>query len=188
MATSAEKDRIFSKELIDMMVKKEGRAIVIFEGDVYDTTDFKITHPGGPKLIDDHIGEDVTELFYEAEHTKIALRLLNELKIGTLSKDADAQISKSTDHSQTQMKEIEDEAWRLKVDPKKGTIYQVYMNLNQEEYMKFINDPKHLTRPDDEHRMFYYSFCEVFSRTPWYHIGLFWTPTVLYKLWQSFNE
>lgn len=188
MATVDAHTKEFTKEQIDVMVKKEGRAIVIFEGDVFDATDFKITHPGGPKFIDDYVGKDITEVFYEEEHTKIALRLLNELKIGSLSKNDDAKISVNPDHSHNKMKEIENEEWRLKVDPKKGTVWQVYKNLDAEEYIKFINDPKHLTRPDDVHRMFYWDFFEMFSRTPWYHIGLFWTPTVVYKLLQSYLE
>ena len=84
MSAPAETLKQFTKEQIDILIKKEGKAIVIFEGDVFDATHFKVTHPGGPKFIDAHVGEDITELFYEEEHTKIALRLLNDLKIGTL--------------------------------------------------------------------------------------------------------
>lgn len=188
MATQEETVKEFTKQDIDNLVKNEGRAIVIFEGDVFDATDFKVTHPGGPKFIDDHIGEDITELFYDEEHTKIALRLLNEIKIGTLSKSADAQISNSTVHTHTRMKEIADEAWREKIDPKLGTVWQVYTKLDKDEYLNFINDPKHLTRPDDEHRMFQTPFFELFSRTPWYHIGLFWTPVTCYKTYQAWQE
>lgn len=178
----------FTKADIDKLIKEEKRAIVIFEGDVFDASDFKITHPGGPKFIDDHLGEDITQLFYEEEHTKIALRLLNELKIGTLSAAADEQISNTTQHTDTKMKLIQDEPWRAKIDPAEGTVWQVFSKLNKEEYDKFINDPKHLTRPEDVHRMFKSEFCEFFSRTPWYHIGLFWTPVVIYKLCKSYYE
>jgi 4-hydroxysphinganine ceramide fatty acyl 2-hydroxylase len=177
--------KVYTKEDIDLLVEKKGRAIVIFEGDVYDATEFKATHPGGPKFIDDYVGKDITEQFYDEEHTKIALRLLNDLKIGTISPDADEQVSQQTVTDHSRMKEIEGEEWRKKVDPKKGTVYQVFKNLNHEEYDKFINDPKHLTRPDDEHRMFLWECFEIFSRTPWYHVALFWTPIVIIKLIQG---
>lgn len=180
--------KLFSKEDVDRMVKQDGKAIVIFEGDVYDATDFKITHPGGPKYIEDHLGEDITELFYEEEHTKIALRLLKDLKIGSLTNKADEQISHKNDHNESRMKEVENEAWRQKIDPAHGTVYQVFTKLSHDEYVKFINDPKHLTKPGEMLRMFEYDFLEFFSRTPWYHIGLFWTPIVLFKLWQGLQE
>ena len=48
--------KTFTKADVDKMVEKENRAIVIFEGDVFDATDFKVTHPGGPKYIEDNIG------------------------------------------------------------------------------------------------------------------------------------
>lgn len=177
--------KVFTQKDIDKLVNEQNRAILVYEGDVYDATDFKVTHPGGPKYIDDFVGKDMTEAFYENEHTKIALRLLKEIKIGTLDSSTDKKISVSTNHSETRMKEIEDEAWRDLVDPAKGTVYQVFSKLNKEQYMKFINDPKHLTKPGDEHRMFQWDWIEVFSRTPWYYIGMFWGPVTLFKLWQS---
>ncbi len=61
-------------------------------------------------------------------------------------------------------------------------------NLNHEEYNNFINDPKHLTRPDDEHRMFATPFIEFFSRTPWYHVALFWAPIASYHLYLGLQD
>uniref|UniRef100_A0A7S3K966 Fatty acid 2-hydroxylase n=1 Tax=Euplotes crassus TaxID=5936 RepID=A0A7S3K966_EUPCR len=169
-------------------LSRAGRAIVIFEGEVYDATDFKGTHPGGPKFIDDYVGKDMTEVFYEEEHTKIALRMLKDMKIGTLETFTSDQMSQDTVTSHSRMGEIEGEEWRMKVDPKLGTVWQVFSNLNHEEYNNFINDPKHLTRPDDEHRMFATSWIEFFSRTPWYHVALFWTPIASYKLYEGSFE
>lgn len=178
----------YSTTEIDKMIEDEKRAIVIFEGDVYDATNFKITHPGGPQYIENYIGKDMTEAFYDEEHTKIALRLLKELKIGTLTNEANNKKAVVTDHGDNRMKEVKNEDWREKIDPSKGTVWQVFTKLNQDEYMKFVNDPKHLTKPGEEMRMFDLDFIEMFSRTPWYHIGLFWTPMVLYKLWLGYHE
>lgn len=170
------------------MVHDEHKAIVIFEGDVYDTTDFKITHPGGPKYIDDNIGKDISQIFYDNDHSKIALRLLNETKIGTFQEQTNGNSTKNHLNGKERMKEIENEAWREIIDPAQGTIYQVMTKLNYDEYLNFVNDPKHLTRPGDIHRMFKTPFLDFFSRTPWYHIVWFWSPVVLYKIWQGFDH
>lgn len=144
----------FTRVEIEKMVKQDNRAIVIFEGDVYDATDFKITHPGGPQFIDNYIGKDMTEAFYDEEHTKIALRLLKDLKIGTLTSEAEAEMTVAGDHGANRMREVDNEAWREKVDPLQGTVWQVFTKLSHDEYMNFINDPKHLTKPGEEMRMF----------------------------------
>lgn len=118
--------KTFTKSDIDHLTQEEGRAILIFEGDVYDATDFKGTHPGGPQFIDEYVGKDMTEVFYEEEHTKIALRMLNDIKIGTFETSTSDQASQDTATSHSRMDEIEGEEWRKKVDPKKGTVWQVY--------------------------------------------------------------
>ena len=154
-----------------MLINKENRAIVIFEGEVYDATDFKVTHPGGPKYIDDNIGKDISQLFYDNDHSKIALRLLKETKIGSYQEQEKSHITISKMNRKERMKEIEDEKWREIINPAEGTIYQVMTKLSHDEYMNFINDPKHLTKPGDIHWMFKTPFLEFFSRTPWYYIS-----------------
>ena len=138
---------------IDSMVQKDNKAIVVFEGGVYDATEFKATHPGGPKFIEDYIGKDITEQFYEAEHTKIALRLLTQIKIGTVF-DHEKKEDGSKSRNKNRMKEIDGEEWRKLVDPSKGTVFQIFQKLNLEDYTKFINDPKHLTNHGEQMRMF----------------------------------
>ena len=180
--------KTFTKADVDKMVEKENRAIVIFEGDVFDATDFKVTHPGGPKYIEDNIGKDITQLFYDSDHSKIALRLLNEIKIGKLDSPKDSNNNAKENGKKSRMKEIEDEAWRELINPAEGTIYQVMTKLDHDQYMNFVNDPKHLTRPGDIHRMFKSPYLDFFSRTPWYHIGMFWTPVVMFKVWQGLHQ
>ena len=180
--------KLLNQSEIDQLIQEKNRSILIFEGEVYDATEFKVTHPGGPKFIDDYVGKDMTEAFYDEEHTKIALRMLNDMHIGTLETSSDDQTSQDTVATHSRMREIDGEEWRKKVDPSKGTVYQVYKNLNHDEYINFINDPKHLTNPNEEHRMFHYDFCEIFSRTPWYHILIFWGPISLYYLLQGIQQ
>ena len=113
---------------IDKLIKDKKRAIVIYEGDVYDATDFKETHPGGPKYIDDHVGKDISTLFYQYEHSRIAKRLLNEIKIGTLSSCSNGD-STSVD-SDLADKEKKDKELREIIDPSKGTIANLKQTSN----------------------------------------------------------
>ena len=40
----------------------------MIDGKVYDLTDFYATHPGGPKIIEDHSGKNATQSFTDAGH------------------------------------------------------------------------------------------------------------------------
>ena len=173
--------KIYTSEDISNLVKNEKRAIVTFEGKVYDTTEFKCSHPGGGKIIDEYIGKDITKVFNEEEHTKVARRMFVDMLLGVVENGSGDQDSQETHNDSYEDSDIEDDEWREKVDPTKGTVWQVYQNLTEEEYIKFINNPKHLIKPNDVHRMFHYSFIEFFSRTPWYHVFLFWTPIASFK-------
>ena len=104
--------KTFTKEEVEKMVKDQNKAIVIFEGEVFDATNFKETHPGGPKYIDDNVGKDISQLFYDNDHSKIALRLLKEIKIGTLASSENSKSNSKDSAKMSRMKEIEDEAWR----------------------------------------------------------------------------
>jgi cytochrome b involved in lipid metabolism len=48
--------------------------VVIFEGVVYDVTEFKNDHPGGSKIIVKELGKNVEEPFEEEGHSKAALK------------------------------------------------------------------------------------------------------------------
>ena len=171
----------YTQEDIDKLVNEQKRAIVIYEGDVFDATEFKETHPGGPKYIDDHIGKDITSLFYQYEHSRIAKRLLKEIKIGTFASNNNGD-STSVD-SEREERDKEDKALREVVDPSKGTIYQVFTKFNKKRYMEYINDPKHITNPGELMRMFDAPYLEIFSRTPWFVIPIVWIPVLMYNAW-----
>jgi len=49
---------------------KEGRMILIFGNNVYDATEFKKEHPGGPDKIENNVNlQDVSEKFNEIGHS-----------------------------------------------------------------------------------------------------------------------
>ena len=52
--------------------------------------------------------------------------------------------------------------------------------MTKDDYVKFINDPKHMINPPRDIRMFDSDFLEAFSKTSWYIIPLFWSPVILY--------
>lgn len=60
---------------------------VIYNGFVYNITEFLEKHPGGAELILDKGGKDITELFEDEnfhKHSSAAHNLLREYKIGIL--------------------------------------------------------------------------------------------------------
>lgn len=56
-----------------------------------------------------------------------------------------------------------------------------------EEYIEFINEPKHLVNPIRSLKIFNSNFLEAFTKTPWYAIPLGWTPAIIYYLNLSDN-
>lgn len=62
----------------------EEDAWCVFEGKVYDVTDFLKFHPGGTQVLTEHLGKDVSEAFY-GEHSWVNFfALLTECQVGYL--------------------------------------------------------------------------------------------------------
>jgi cytochrome b involved in lipid metabolism len=53
--------------------------VIIFEGIVYEVTDYIGQHPGGSDLIENYLGKSIDEPFEEAEHTKAARQIFRDL-------------------------------------------------------------------------------------------------------------
>ncbi len=78
------KDFKNENEVADFM-KESGRKFVIFEGSVYDVTDYIGVHPGGTDQIEPYLGKSIDEPFIEADHTKSARHVFRDLdKIGVI--------------------------------------------------------------------------------------------------------
>ena len=60
---------------------KDNNQVIIFENVVYDVKDYMPEHPGGGELIANLLGKNIDEEFEEAEHTKTARKLFNDLKV-----------------------------------------------------------------------------------------------------------
>lgn len=39
--------------------KESGKAIIIFEGTIYDVTDYMPNHPGGADLVEQYLGKNI---------------------------------------------------------------------------------------------------------------------------------
>lgn len=55
-------------------------------------------------------------------------------------------------------------------------------DLKWEDYIQFINEPKHLVNPIRDIRLFDSSFLEFFSSTPWYLIPIAYGPIIVMLL------
>jgi len=63
------------------LYKKEGKKVVLYKGIVYDVSEYMPSHPGGDNLIADELGTNIEEAFEEAEHTKSARKIFNDLPV-----------------------------------------------------------------------------------------------------------
>lgn len=66
-------------------------AWVIYNSAVYDVTMFLESHPGGPDILYEHLGSDVTKLMHSDavhEHSPFAFKLLEKHRIGQLFEDS----------------------------------------------------------------------------------------------------
>jgi 4-hydroxysphinganine ceramide fatty acyl 2-hydroxylase len=53
-------------------------------------------------------------------------------------------------------------------------------NITLEEYVIFINEPKHLVNPIRSLILFDNPILEFFTMTPWYGVPLGWAPAIIY--------
>lgn len=76
-------DELYSNNTIASH-NSEGDCWVIFEGNVYDLTDYLNAHPGGAQVIIDVCGADATNAFNSLPHSTAAENNLENYYIGDL--------------------------------------------------------------------------------------------------------
>eukprot|EP00759_Apiculatamorpha_spiralis_P006615 PhF_6_TR13890/c0_g1_i1/m.22313 len=75
-------------------VTKSDRCVLTIDGNMYDLTAWRHTHPGGSELLDKYHNEDATECFY-ALHSKEAIERLSRLhKVKLAANEESAYASK----------------------------------------------------------------------------------------------
>lgn len=75
---------------------------------------------------------------------------------------------------------------KWKPDYNTGLLKQLWTaNLSFEDYVKFVEEPKHLINPVRDVILFDSPFLEMFTKTPWYAIPIAWFPIIGYYLLQN---
>lgn len=71
----------------------------------------------------------------------------------------------------------------LKFDYNRGIMWQLCtMPMTKDEYIKYVEEPKHIINPVRDIIMFEKPYLEVFTKTPWYAIPITWLPWAFYFL------
>ncbi|ORZ26321.1 putative stearoyl-CoA desaturase [Lobosporangium transversale] len=78
---------VFSFDEFCDMTNKEGRAVTLIEGVIYDISSFVDEHPGGRSLICSAIGKDATTSFNGGvyDHSNAARHLMERMRIGVVA-------------------------------------------------------------------------------------------------------
>ena len=167
--------------------KEKNTRYIIYRNEVYSSGDYldSLGHPGGEAVIKEYFGRDVTVKMHELKHSKSAYRTLKNYLVGEILEKVEYSIDSVTgDNSllkaHTLISEEMSERLAKRFDLTKPIYPQLIdKTLTHEEYMAFIREPKILSDPTKQIRIFNEDFFEFFSSTPWYAVPLAWLPTIV---------
>ncbi|EIN08846.1 oxidoreductase [Punctularia strigosozonata HHB-11173 SS5] len=181
--------RIFAVEDVELH-KDRASCWVTRHGKVYDVTEFLPDHPGGDDLILKYGGKDVDEVMRDAsehEHSESAFDMLGEYFIGRIGSgeatvsDADWVADENFHPEETDTTADYERSQFL--DLRKPLLKQVwYANWSKHYYLQQVHQPRHLSEPA---RLFGPGYLEVFTRTKWFVVPLFWGPIAGYLFVRS---
>jgi len=151
-----------------------GDAWVVIDGGVYDVSKFADEHPGGPEVLLEWAGKDATFPFRDLPHSDNAASILAAFRIGDVCGEEEYEDFQDT--LQTRLKAGEGalaQHHREKYDidlskaivpqiPKLGAKYNTWIN-------EAIPGTIILFGP---------AWMEVFTRTKWWVVPLFWGPVI----------
>ncbi|KAJ3276547.1 fatty acid alpha-hydroxylase [Terramyces sp. JEL0728] len=147
---------------------------VAISGKVYDITEFMEDHPGGDEILLQYGGKDITQVLQDPNehlHSDSAYEMLTQYYIGDLEE--------GTNGNSTLKKE------EKFIDVTKPMLYQVWTKkFSKKYYMEQIHIPRHTKGSAP----IFGSFLEVFSKTPWYGVPIFWAPIITYCFSKSLAE
>ncbi|KAF5336402.1 hypothetical protein D9611_006534 [Ephemerocybe angulata] len=158
-------------------------------GKVYDVTNFLQDHPGGDDLIIEYAGKDVEEVMKDPSehvHSESAYDMLQEYVIGrtcvgeaTVSEDWEATDDFHPDDTDT-ARDFEKNEF---LDLRKPLLRQMWeANFSKAYYLQQVHQPRHLS---ESARLFGPDILEIFTRTSWYVVPLFWGPVTAYLFLRS---
>ncbi|KAF5362776.1 hypothetical protein D9757_011006 [Collybiopsis confluens] len=162
---------------------------VSYKGRVYDVTRFLQDHPGGDDIMLKYAGQDVEKVMKareDHEHSDSAYDILEEYIIGRLGctenivRD-DWEVTDNFDPDATDA--VEDLKKHQFLDLQKPLLSQLwYANFSKAYYLRQVHQPRHLS---DSARLFGPDFLEVFTKSKWYVVPLFWLPIASYLFLRS---
>ncbi|KAG0210803.1 fatty acid alpha-hydroxylase, partial [Mortierella sp. GBA30] len=179
---------------------------VVHDSKVFDVTSFVADHPGGEEYILNYAGQDITAVMkdeLEHLHSESAYEVLTDFLIGTLDsssrtpsaaststpgvqKRPNATASRSIDDEMEQYLKPTDLVADKKVkflDLTQPLLSQLWnSDFSKAFYLEQVHIPRHLSGPA---RIFGSPYLEVFTKTPWYIIPIFWLPIVAYNIHRS---
>lgn len=144
---------------------------------MYDVTPFMQNHPGGEEILLQFGGQDVTSVMQdpmEHSHSDSAYEMIKEYYIGELEGELNSEISLKS--SQRECKE------NIRfIDMNRPMLRQVWDGgFSKEFYLKQVHMPRHTkgTAP------LIGGILEVFTKTSWWIIPIFWAPIICYCIMQ----
>ena len=186
-----------SEEEVLALWQNDGQKVVIFQGVVYDVSEYVDQHPGGSELIENEYGKNIDEPFEDAEHTKSARNIFRDLPIVGKMKESDTSSTNSSTEDKKEKKtgkqgltglygnELNS---KIQFDYTKSLFWQlVQTDWSYEDYMQYINEPKHLVNPVRNLWLFDFQPLEIVTMTPAWLIPVAYAP-LCYWCWLKVPE
>jgi 4-hydroxysphinganine ceramide fatty acyl 2-hydroxylase len=179
MAGPQKRLKVFTPEDVARHTRP-GDVWVTRKGKVYQVSAFVEDHPGGDDLILKYAGKDVEAIMDDPDehsHSDSAYDILDQFQIGVLG-SSETVVSEDVviddDFHPEETDVVGDYKKNQFLDLEKPLIMQVWRaNFSKSYYLKQVHQPRHLPHPA---RLFGPSYLEVFTRTPWYVVPIFWLP------------
>ena len=187
----------------------EGSCYVTVGNIVYDVTDFLESHPGGPGLILDYGGKDITDILADEishRHSQTAYDVLEDSIVGYLGSGKNAGANgmssgvespgsdgeKPVVHPRTGMSCAEDLSKDTDIstdfrthkflDLNRPLLMQVWRGgFSKDFYLDQVHRPRHYK--GGASAPLFGNFLEPLSMTPWWMIPTIWVPFVAYLVY-----
>lgn len=163
---------------------KPADAWIAYKGKVYDVSEFVDSHPGGREILEEHLGQDVTNVFEDPkihEHSDAALTLLKDYLIGKLAHVT--TVAKELDPEFEDMFLTAGENENL-IDLEKPIITQMWNTpMTLEQYLRYTHTPRFL-KGGRVARFFENDFLEFCSRNSWHSVCM-WIPVAAFFAYQA---
>ncbi|OMH84653.1 Ceramide very long chain fatty acid hydroxylase SCS7 [Zancudomyces culisetae] len=157
---------------------------MIYNNKVYDITEFANDHPGGFEWLAKFAGTDITSLLGDAdlhEHSPVAYDILRSNYIADIAHSDIWEEAEGKFSSLLYNKKGSPDF----IDPAKPLFKQIWnSNFSKEFYLEQVHIPRHLPGPAT---FFENEYLEIFTRTPWYVIPIFWLPVSAYFYYLGLN-